>query len=97
MRKGPDGLASMVRRHTGHNPLSGHIFVFLSKDRARLKALWFEAGGYLVLYKRLEKGRLLRPHQDTLTRAELLALMENIDLSGATRRTLWTPKLDKAA
>ncbi len=97
MRKGPDGLACMVRTFFTRSPLSGDIFVFLSKDRSRLKALWFDTGGYLVLYKRLEKGRWKRPDRATLTRAELLALLENIDLDTIRRRTIWRPGVDKAA
>jgi transposase len=97
MRRGPDGLAAMVRQQMGHNPLSGHIFVFLSRDRSRLKALWFDHGGYLVLYKRLSKGRFTRPGTPSLSRAELLALLENIDLSSLVRRKTWQPRIDKAA
>ena len=39
MRKGFDSLAALVREHLGHDPLSGCLFLFIGRDRDRIKIL----------------------------------------------------------
>ena len=57
MRKGFDGLHGLVRDHLGHDPLSGHLFLFTNRSHTRLKALLWDGSGLWVCAKRLEKGR----------------------------------------
>jgi len=100
MRNGPDGLAARVRAHFSVSVFSGHLFVFLSKRRDRVKILWWDQGGFAVYYKRLERGRFKRPvgNRDgevVLTPAELQSLLEGIDLSRARRCQLWRPRTQK--
>ncbi len=38
MRYSFDALSGLVTTHFGLNPLSGHVFVFLSRKRDRMKA-----------------------------------------------------------
>ena len=45
MRKGFDGLYGLVRDHLGHDPLSGHLFLFANRVRTRLKGLCGTAAG----------------------------------------------------
>lgn len=98
LRKGVDGLTTLVRRHLDTDVFSGHIFAFLSRRCDRAKLLWFSHGGFVVYYKRLERGRFRRPGVDhdraTLTPAELQSLLEGIDLSEARRTRLWEPTSD---
>ena len=55
-RKSYDSLYGLVK--TFHsNPLSGHIFLFLSKDRKKAKALVWDGSGLMILQKRLEEGK----------------------------------------
>lgn len=56
MRMAFDGLSGMVQTHFGQNPLSGHYFVFFSKRRDRMKILSWDIDGFVLYYKRLEKG-----------------------------------------
>ena len=58
MRYSFDGLAGMVTSHFGMNPLSGHIFVFFSKRKDRMKLLFWEPDGFALYYKRLDRGSL---------------------------------------
>lgn len=100
MRKGVDGLAADVRAHFGEEAVfSGHLFVFLAGRNTRAKILFWDRGGFVLYYKRLEQGRFHRPAARegivTMTPAELSSLLEGIDLAKARRSTLWEPKLTK--
>lgn len=53
MRKSFDGLYGLVR---SQNPLSGSVFLFVSKDRKRAKSLHWDGTVLVILMKRLEKG-----------------------------------------
>ena len=57
LRKSFDGLANEVRSVLGHDPLSGHVFIFLNRRRTQVKLLVWTRGGFTILHKRLEKGR----------------------------------------
>ena len=48
MRKGFDGLYGLVRDRLGHDPLSGHLFLFSNRNRTRLKALIWDGSGLWV-------------------------------------------------
>lgn len=56
MRYSFDALAGLVTSHFGKNPLTGHIFVFFSRSRDRMKLLYWNADGFVLYYKRLERG-----------------------------------------
>ena len=55
MRKGFDGLYGLVLQELGCNPLSGDIFLFISRNRKRAKALLWDGTGLCLYSKRLEK------------------------------------------
>lgn len=104
LRKGFDALAAATREIIRENPLSGHFFVFVNRRRNRLKVLVWEPSGYLMLYKRLERGCFHLPTTPALgTRhveieaTELGLMMEGIDLKGARRRVRWQPQKDLAS
>lgn len=58
MHKSLDGLQALVRQHLGDDTLSGRWYVFINRRRALCKVLCFEAGGFCIWAKRLEKGLL---------------------------------------
>lgn len=97
MRNGVDGLAALVARQFDESVYSGAMFAFLSRRRDRAKIVWWSHGGFVVYYKRLERGRFRRPEPGPdgrvhLSPGELQALLEGIDLRGARRARLWSPK-----
>lgn len=102
MRKGIDGLGALVRQF-GEDVFSGHLFVFVSRRADKLKILTWDTGGFVVFYKRLEKGRFKLPKvaagQTTirLDAAQLSLLLEGIDFSKLKRPKLWEPKPKKVA
>jgi transposase len=97
MRKGFDGLYGLVRDHLGHDPLSGHLFLFTNRSKTRLKALVWDGSGLWVCAKRLEKGRFRWPtavgvgHARSVTmRAEELAMLLNgLDVAESRPRKNW--------
>jgi transposase len=96
LRRGFDGLAAATRSVIRADPLSGHLFVFLNRRRNRIKVLAWDRTGYLILYKRLERGTFKlatapQPGQRhvELDAGDLALLLEGVDLSGARRRPRW--------
>ena len=58
MRCGFEKLTGMVRSTYGMQKLlDGHVFVFFGNNRRRIKILFFDGTGLLLLSKRLEQGR----------------------------------------
>lgn len=100
-RKGIAGLAAVCEIELGEQALDGSLFVFVNRRRNGLKALVWTHGGFLLLYKKLEKGRFRWPPMDAdrgvITPAELAALLEGIDLSRARRLRRWNPGKSRAS
>jgi len=57
MRKGFDGLSSLVEQELRRDPLSGDLFLFVSRNRRMAKVLLWDGTGLCVYSKRLEQGR----------------------------------------
>ena len=56
-RNSIDGLAALVQLQLGESPLSGTMFVFRNKTGNALKLLVWSHGGFVLVYKKLERGR----------------------------------------
>jgi transposase len=56
MRKSFDGLSGVIRGTFGGDPADGSLFLFVNKRRDRIKALCWDGDGFVLWYKRLEKG-----------------------------------------
>ena len=88
MRKGFEGLSSLVREELGKDPLSGALFLFTNKTRTRAKVLLFDGTGLCVYAKRLEKGRFAALWKYTdrreipLKKSELELFLEGSHLIG---------------
>jgi len=96
LRRGFDGLAAATRSLMGQNPMNGHLFVFVNRRRNRMKVLVWDRTGWLVLYKRLERGTFQLPSKPEagqrhveLDAGELGLMLEGLDLRGARRRARW--------
>lgn len=75
MRKGPESLAYLVREQMRRNVMEGDVFLFLGKNRRRVKVIVFDGTGLVLIAKRLEKGRFQEHWElvgrDEITREEL--------------------------
>lgn len=98
MRQGFDGLYGLVRDHLGHDPVSGHLFLFTNRSHTRLKALVWDGSGLWVCAKRLEKGRFRWPSMTssgsgegsvTMRAEELAMLLNGLDPAEAKPRKNW--------
>jgi transposase len=91
VRKGFDSLSGLVRNTLLRDPLTGDVFVFVSRMRMHIKLLYWDGDGFVLYYKRLEKGRFDFPIHDTavreLKRDELMMLLEGVCLSSMRRKT----------
>ena len=64
-RRSIDGLAAALGNALGRDPMSGEVFLFRNRRRTSLKALYWSRNGFVLLYKRLERGRLQCPRPST--------------------------------
>lgn len=82
-RKGAEGLAALVRDTMGADPFSGAVYVFRAKRTDRVKLIFWDGTGVVLVAKRLEDGEFRWPKvQDgvlRLTAAQLSALFEGLD------------------
>lgn len=91
LRRSFDGLAEMVRQHLQNDPLSGHVFVFRNRRSDRVKLLYWDEDGFVIVYKRLEEGTFRFPAVAegqagvTLRAAELAMLLDGVDWQNAKR------------
>ena len=97
MRKSIDGLMSIVQEELAEDAYSGHLFVFVSRRCDRVKILTWDKGGFVLVYKRLERGQFKLPHMDASTMAveidatQLTMLLDGIDFGRVRRPEHWKP------
>lgn len=92
MRSSFDGLSGLVRSQFTHSLLSGDVFIFVNRRRDRIKLLMWDASGFAIYYKRLERGTFELPMFDSdqpsleLRWSDLVMLLEGIELRSIKRR-----------
>lgn len=95
MRKGFNGLCGLVRNELNRDPVNGEVFVFLNRNRTHLKMLHWEHGGFVLYYKRLERGRFRRPFEDSeggaLKWHDLVLMVEGIQVKKQVELFRYSP------
>ena len=61
LRKGIDGLAGMVQEQFELDVFDDALFLFCGRRNARIKGLYWDSNGFIMLYKRLESGSFRWP------------------------------------
>jgi len=91
MRKSFNGLCGIVQKQLFRNPISGEVFIFINRRRDKIKLLHWEAGGFVLYYKRLESGTYEIPQMDdheygVLNWPDLVMMIEGISLKSIQKR-----------
>jgi transposase len=91
MRKSFCGLSGIVRSELGREPTDGSLFLFINRRKDKLKALYWDTDGLILVYKRLESGTFERIESGDraavkIDAAELAMLLSGIDIRSARRR-----------
>ncbi len=92
MRKGFNGLCGLINDRLKQNAMSGDVYIFMNRQRNRIKLLRWEPGGFVLFYKRLEKGTFELPQSQNaglsrrLDYGELAMIITGISLKYATKR-----------
>ena len=88
LRRGIDGLAALVQQQFNLDPFSNTLFLFCGRRRDRIKALYWEGNGLVLLYKRLESGSFQWPRKESearaLTSQQYRWLMEGLSVDQPT-------------
>jgi transposase len=93
-RKSIDGLSALVEQELRLNVFSPSLFVFVNRQRTKIKALYWHRNGFCLWYKRLEAERFAWPlgdangvyktgqslHAVTVSLQEFAWLIEGFDL-----------------
>lgn len=86
MRGSFDSLYKRTKDVIGLDPNSGHMFLFVNKKRNRVKILYYDGTGFVIIAKRLDKGLFSKfnPHyrkQLVLTQAEFNLFFEGAQVN----------------
>lgn len=85
-RKSIGGLSALVEQELQMSLFGDALFVFVNRQRDKIKALYWHRNGFCLWYKRLEKQRFAWPVLDAdqqtcmLSLQELEWLLEGFDL-----------------
>jgi transposase len=96
MRRSFDALSGMIQTHFGQNPLCGHLFVFFSKQRDRMKILFWDVDGFVLYYKRLESGtfswvsELSSQNNPEILASDFALVLAGINLGDVRRQKRYT-------
>jgi transposase len=93
-RKQINGLAVIIENELKLNVFSNYLFLFCSKNRSRLKILYWDRNGFCLWLKRLEKDKFPWPKNENETREitydELKMLLDGINFFTAYQKLSYT-------
>jgi len=93
LRMSFNGLWNAAQQQLGEDPKSGALFAFTNRRRSRIKILYFDGTGVIVLAKRLEEGTFSWPQSAGEPNAKiklapqaLQLLLDGVELKAGARR-----------
>lgn len=80
MHKSFEGLSAMVEQMFPGELLTGAFFIFLNRRKDHMKVLYWDGDGFIIFYKRLEKGFFIAQKKggQSMARREFFMLLEGI-------------------
>lgn len=94
LRKQQAGLAVVVQNLMDGDPFSGSLYLFCNRKRNLLKALYWDANGFALWQKRLEKDTFPWPKNEEqaveITERQLKLLLEGLDVWRAHKKLCYT-------
>jgi len=98
MRKQINGLMTLVQSSFSLDPFAEAVYVFCNRARNRIKILEWDADGFWIYFKRLERGRFRWPSEEEeqtmiLTNEELSCLIGSAKLEKKLKRNEVTERL----
>lgn len=96
MRKSFDSLSGIIQEDLNSNPTDGTVYMFVNKLRNKIKILHWRTGGFVLYYKRLEKGTFEVPSYDKsiksirLNYTQLVLLFDGISIGNLSQKTQQT-------
>jgi transposase len=92
MQSGIDSLYLLAKGKMKRNPLSGEVYLFVSKSRKQMKILHWEKSGFILYHKRLEEGTYEIPRFQPTQGAcpvswmQFILIIEGVSLQSARLR-----------
>lgn len=95
-RKGVVGLAAYVKEELKADPFGGVLYVFRAKRADRLKLIFWDGSGLVLVSKRLDEGKFRWPRIEDgvmrLTPGQFTTLVEGLDWSRVHARRVRQPQ-----
>tara|TARA_R110002126_G_scaffold162111_1_gene310061 strand:- start:83 stop:433 length:351 start_codon:yes stop_codon:yes gene_type:complete len=92
MRKSFDSLCGIIHTELNVDPTKGTVYLFINKSRNKIKILHWRTGGFVLYYKRLEKGTFELPLYDKsvksiqLSYTQLILLFDGITIGNLSTK-----------
>jgi len=92
MRCGFNKLSMFAANFMGHDPFSGHLFVYFNRRGDKCKILFWDRTGFCIWYKQLQKGTFQKPCKPgnspclEIDITNLSLILEGIDITRAKHR-----------
>ncbi|NHT77024.1 IS66 family insertion sequence element accessory protein TnpB [Rhizobiaceae bacterium CRRU44] len=92
-RAGINSLAVLVQETMALDPFAPAVFAFCNRRRDRVKLLFFDRSGFVLILKRLTEDKFRWPRGEvtvvTLTTEQLHWILDGIDIDAMIRHPVW--------
>ena len=97
MRKSFDGLCGIIQNQLNGSPTNGTVYLFINKNRTKIKLLHWCANSFTLYYKRLESGTFEAFNYDAnngsyqLNYSQIVLLIDGISIKNLEQRKRYKP------
>ena len=92
MRKSFDSLCGIVQVELSKSPTNGSVYIFVNRLHNKMKLLQWRSGGFVLYYKRLEKGTFELPVYDVSVKSlrldypQIVLLFDGITIGNLSQK-----------